>query len=216
MENQTRLRGINKKIEKYSSNTKHIRFLVLKCFIGLLLLCSIPSLSGCVKAMIENPIKRHYAKDSPGTYSQIKSSIPLIPASSGRLFVYIIGKGSPGGPFGVGDMSFCTVDQGIYRIMGDTFWHLDLQPGTHKITAEKVISQNFWTTRLTARYGKNSVNFDLKEGESQYCRIIIGGFGKWTTFKPIMVDQTTALQEIKNLDYYKKFEFKEPYKWEDN
>ena len=168
--------------------------------IKMLFLFSLVLSSGCAELIggaIAGSIGRSIEKDSPGSYSELKALMTNVPSGSGRLFVYMTDGGrNPLNYYGAKD--YCTIDDQVFNIFGKTFWYTDLQPGTHKVTAGDV--NGFFPNDF--HYGKNSVDFALKDGEIKYCLIDLGGFGAFSTFTPTMVDAAKGEQELADLDFY--------------
>jgi hypothetical protein len=135
-----------------------------------------------------------------------KASIPKTPPApgSGRLFVYVV-EGGPNPLNMIGIMSYCSVDEMVCSILGSSCWYIDLPAGTHKVTADGVANDT-WIYK--PRYGKNIVQFDLKEGEFKYCKIDLDGFGAFTSFAPVMIEADVAEAEMAKLEHYKDFKTK--------
>lgn len=169
---------------------------MLLALLGLLSLF----LFGCIDLMIAKGIDIASESAQKGSdYSEFKKSMTPVPSASGRVFVYTVGTDYLGSAWSDG----CTVDNQVYAVMGKTFWFTDLQPGTHKVTVEGVYG--FWGGSPT--YGKKAVEFDLKEGETKYCRIEmhIGVLTSSITETITMVESAIGESEIANLSFYKNF-----------
>ena len=122
---------------------------------GLALVAALTT-TGCMGMAL-----RHIEKGTGGSYSELKKLMTPPPPGSGRLFVYVF-DGGPSILNTMGLFSACTVNEHIYMILGATCWYLDLPAGTYMVTAG---GASRW---FSGRYGKNRVDFDLKEGETTY------------------------------------------------
>lgn len=186
---------------------------VLKCLTCLLVVVIALSTTGCTPPSrgLLGVAMRSLALE--GTYSELKTSMPPVPPGSGRLYIYAIGLGpKPVGKIALFDtMDLCTIDKYVHMVVGYSYWYIDLPPGTHKVTAEGV-SRPFGRRD----YGKNAVQFDLKEGETKYCRIDLGFFGSLQvsgiqSLTPVMVEPCIAEQQLADhdLDYCEECSIKE-------
>jgi hypothetical protein len=161
-----------------------------RILVGLFLFAIVSSTTGCMGVAI-----RHIEKGSETSYAELKNSVPPVPPGFGRLFVYLAG-GGPNVVNTMGLMGHCVVDEDVYGIMGKTYWYIELPPGDHKITDS--------SAGIKARiyYGKNSVYFNLKDSGIVYCRMEFKGWGAYT---PVIVEPSTAEQQLPGLDFYKNF-----------
>ncbi|MGB5847407.1 MAG: hypothetical protein WBH40_02905, partial [Ignavibacteriaceae bacterium] len=80
---------------------------------------------------------REFEIGDDGTYSEISKTLPAIPEGKGRVFLYMLeGGASLANTYGVAPK--LTIDNYAYRILGDTFFYIDLKIGKHLVTASKI------------------------------------------------------------------------------
>jgi hypothetical protein len=181
MMNQNSCYCKQKETQKVVTTIKSLKYLMI-----IMLSCSVLFTTGCTGLLL-----RHVEKGNDKTYAELKDSIQQITPTSGRLFIYLV----DGGPnlFNTGGLmyDYCTVDEHIYKIMGKTYWYIDLLPGKHKVTVGG---------------GKNKiVEFDIAEGQTIYCRINLS-FGFPYSLSPVIIEPKEAEQELLGLDWYKNFQ----------
>jgi formylglycine-generating enzyme required for sulfatase activity len=173
--------------EKYPVNV-FLRFI----FLGLMFI-SVLSSTSCLGLAL-----RDLEKGWVGKYIDLKKAMTPPPSGSGRLFVYVPG-GGPNIMNTFGELNRCTVNEHVYRIFGATYWYIDIPAGKYLITADGI------KYMFSGRYGNNRVSFDLKEGETKYCKINIEAFGMLAKYTPIMVEPIVAERELENLEFYGNF-----------
>jgi len=129
--------------------------------------------------------------ETGGKYGELINTLEPPSSDSGRLFVYLT-EGGPNPWNTLGAADFCTVDRKVFPVLGATFWFVDLPEGRHQVTADGV---GGWK----AHFGKHRVEFDLRPGETKYCRISLRWFRAYT---PVMVDPSDAINELRSLHYH--------------
>jgi len=161
-----------------------------------MLLLSLITQYGCMGQVMRNAATGE-------KFSDLRASLPSPADKHGRLFVYLTTGGANAWNT-YGDEDYCTVDSIAYRILGETFWYLDLPSGEHRITATGV-QNNF--LRGKPRYlGENSLDVEIREGESIYVHMNKTGLYQYGTWTPVIVDAETAEKEMATLDFLAKFE----------
>ncbi len=165
---------------------------ILRLLVGLALVIATLSATGCMDALM------YAARQSEmsGTYSELKQSMTPPPSGSGRLIVYVAGRGPDAIWWGGSLMSACTVDEDCYGIRGASYWYVDIPSGKHKVTADGVEG--------ALKYGKNAVEFELQENETKYCKIDVST-GIFATLTPAMIEPSVAEKELATLSFFKKF-----------
>ncbi len=186
---------------------KFMPFGASKFLLSIILILSTLSSLGCAQILTR--------KLSLGDeYAQFKNTSGPIKPGFGRVIVYFPG----GGPNMVnleGRYAFCTIDEDIYRLFGESFWSIDVPVGKHKITAQDVRPVyirnplrptepgepepeegrwKYWSL------GKFSVEFDVREKETKYCRIENAS----GMLKPAIVDPGLAEIDLTELSFYKE------------
>jgi len=104
----------------------------------------------------------------------------------------------------LGVQGLCTVDNKVYGVWGRSFWFIDLPEGRHSITSGGIKQARVGgikQARITS-YGKYRVDFDLKVGETKYCRINLASTALVPRGTPVMVDPSTATEELTDLPFY--------------
>jgi hypothetical protein len=155
--------------------------------------------SGCMGMLY-----RHLEKGDIGNYSDLKRSMPPPQEGMGRLVVYIT-DGGPDVFLTTGIIDGCTIDNRGYKIMGRTYWYVDLQAGSHRVTATDVMSM--WTG-MPVRYGEKILDIDLQAGETYFVKMIMSGttlVSRLNSYAPTLVSSEVAESELKNLDFYKNY-----------
>lgn len=137
------------------------------------------------------------------SFSDVTATLSSVPENHGRLFVYLTTGGANAWNT-YGDEDFCTVDSVAYRILGETFWYLDLPNGEHRITATGV--QNNLLRGKPRNLGKNALDVQISEGESIYVRMNKTGLYQYGTWTPVIVNATVAEKEMTQLNFLKNYE----------
>jgi hypothetical protein len=155
----------------------------------VLIVATILSTTGCLR----------YAATGP-KYDPATTKLQAIPSGHGRLFLYIL-DGGPNIFNYAGYMDDCTVDRQMHSFLGKTYWFVDLPAGHHRVTADGV--RGFSSGYRKASYGKYSAEFDILPAETKYCHIELIGFGSYGSLKPVMVEESVALRELRGIPFFK-------------
>ena len=130
------------------------------------------------------------------TYQENRGKIKPPAPDHGRLFMYQV-KGAPNywknNPVGV--MSICSVDSNVYRVLGGSYWYVDLPSGKHKVSLGVKLGHPWFSSKKVS-YGKKTVDFDLKSGDTVYCSIDLSGYGAFRKSDVVLVDAQTAIAQL--------------------
>jgi len=158
-----------------------------------LVIAAMLSVSGCAEIAM-----RHLMMNSDGTYSELKPFLRLPQPGTGRLFVYAA-KGGPTILDPMGAVEICMVDGREYKIMGGTYWYIDLPAGYHTVSAD------YANGKHKSGCGKHpaTVSVLLQDKTAEYCRISVEDNCLVELEK---VDPDAAEEELAGLEHLKTFE----------
>ena len=190
---------------------KFMPFGASKFLLWIMLILSTLSSVGCAETIAYHIARKVSLGDE---YAQFKNTSGPIKPGFGRVIVYFPG-GGPNILNTYGHTRFCTIDKDIYRLLGESFWSIDVPVGKHRITAQEVEPVYIRNTLRPTEpgepepeegrwkywsFGKFAVELDIREKETKYCRIE----GASGILKPAIVDPGLAEIDLTELSFYKE------------
>lgn len=147
-------------------------------------------LSGCVGAALRGGMTEKT------TYRELLATIPIIESGKGRVFIYAP-KGGPDIMSTLGVIDFISIDRDIFRFGGESYFYLDIETGSHKVTTTSVVKAGFKNKK---RYGENTKSINVREREAIYLRIVAQ---KARVYELELASKSKAEEEMSTLPLWK-------------
>lgn len=186
----------NSKTQKSFSNY----FVLITALISMLIL-----LSGCMGAVIDTMARSAVTGD---TYAEMEKTIPPPEVNKGRLYLYRT-KDSTNTSVAINyglakNPTQCTIDDTAYEIIWEVFEYFDLSEGKHEITCgeDVVKSRDFWSGKAHFQKGKNKLIVSISNAAPSFVRVDVAD--GYLAFKPVLVEEKLAIDEISSLPYQDK------------
>ncbi len=136
------------------------------------------------------------------TYQENIGNIKPPAPNHGRLFVYQV-ESAP-------QPMTTSVDTKVYRVRAGTYWHVDLPSGKHKVSVGVKLGHPWFSSKKVS-CGERAIDFDLKSGDTVYCRVHVNNYNDFTHAAGVglfakrdltLVDAQIATKELAPLHFY--------------
>lgn len=137
-------------------------------------------------------------------YKELIKDIPDIPQGYGRIFIYSP-KGDPSFQLNrMSNIDFFSIDKIIYRFAIETYFYLDIEIGSHLITATNVVVIGFYRGNVKKQSGQTELEINLENKQVIYLRFANRSESKFVKdriYDINVVDKNRAEIEIANLTF---------------